>query len=197
MNAHVISLLALVSTMALSGCTKAPEPAAPSGTRAETAAVPASPANPPATPAASSPAASEPAPAMTPAPAGALPQVIVHKSASCGCCTLWVEHMQKAGFTVEVRENDNLNPIKERLGVPLGKESCHTAEVGGYFVEGHIPADDVKRLLADKPDAKGLVVPGMPLGSPGMEAPDGRTQPYAVELVGWDGRTTVFARHGD
>lgn len=127
----------------------------------------------------------------------ALPDVVVHKSASCGCCTLWVEHMQKAGFTVDVRENDNLNPIKERLGVPLGKGSCHTAEVGGYFIEGHIPADDVKRLLVEKPDARGLVVPGMPLGSPGMEMADGRKQPYTVELVGRDGTATVFAQHGE
>ncbi len=126
----------------------------------------------------------------------ALPPMVVHKSASCGCCGLWVEHMQQAGFEVEVRNTDNLNPIKERLGVPLGKGSCHTAEVGGYFVEGHIPAEDVKRLLAEKPDAKGLVVPGMPAGSPGMDLPDGRVQPYVVELVGADGSTEAFAQHG-
>ena len=124
-----------------------------------------------------------------------LPPMLVHKSASCGCCGLWVEHMQAAGFEVEVRNADNVNPIKERVGVPLGKGSCHTAEVGGYFVEGHVPADDVKRLLAERPDAKGLVVPGMPAGSPGMELPDGRTQPYTVELVHADGTTSAFARH--
>lgn len=124
-----------------------------------------------------------------------LPPVVVHKSASCGCCSSWVEHMRKNGFEVDVRNEDNLNPIKERVGVPVGKGSCHTAEVGGYFVEGHVPADDIKRLLAEKPDAKGLVLPGMPAGSPGMEMPDGTTQPYTVELVGRDGSTTVFARH--
>ncbi len=138
-----------------------------------------------------------PVPAMGDAThSAALPLMVVHKSASCGCCGLWVEHMQQAGFEVEVRNTDNLNPIKKRLGVPLGKGSCHTAEVGGYFVEGHIPADDVRRLLAEKPDAKGLVVPGMPAGSPGMEMPDGRVQPYVVELVGADGSTEAFAQHG-
>jgi len=124
-----------------------------------------------------------------------LPRMVVHKSASCGCCGLWVEHMRTNGFDVEVRETDNVNPVKERVGVPLGKGSCHTAEVGGYFVEGHVPADDVKRLLALKPDVKGLVLPGMPAGSPGMEMPDGTTQAYTVELVGHDGSTTAFAHH--
>ena len=127
--------------------------------------------------------------------APALPRMLVHKSASCGCCGLWVEHMQAAGFVVEVRNADNVNPIKERVGVPLGKGSCHTAEVDGYFIEGHVPAGDVRRLLAERPDAKGLVVPGMPAGSPGMEMPDGRTQPYTVELVHEDGSTSEFARH--
>ena len=125
-----------------------------------------------------------------------LPLVVVHKSESCGCCGLWVEHMQQAGFPVEVRNVDNVNPVKERLGIPLGKGSCHTAEVGGYFVEGHVPADDVKRLLADKPSAKGLVLPGMPAGSPGMETADGRVQPYTVEVVGENGDTAPFAQHG-
>lgn len=126
----------------------------------------------------------------------ALPLVVVNKSPTCGCCGAWVDHMRAAGFQVQVNNMDNLNPIKERVGVPLGKGSCHTAEVGGYFVEGHVPAEDVKRLLADKPDAKGLVLPGMPLGSPGMEVPDGTVQPYTVELVGSDGQTTAFAEHG-
>ena len=121
--------------------------------------------------------------------------ITVYKSASCGCCSVWIEHMRDAGFTVTSTDVDNVNAIKERVGVPLGKGSCHTAEVDGYFIEGHVPADDVKRLLAERPDAKGLVVPGMPAGSPGMEMPDGRTQPYTVELVREDGSTTAFARH--
>jgi hypothetical protein len=131
------------------------------------------------------------------AAATSLPLVVVHKSESCGCCGLWVEHMQQAGFPVQVRNLDNVSPVKERVGVPFGKGSCHTAEVGGYFVEGHVPAEDVKRLLAGKPAAKGLVVPGMPAGSPGMEMPDGRVQPYVVELVREDGTTEPFAHHGN
>src|SRR3546814_159916 len=125
----------------------------------------------------------------------ALPLVVVHKRPTCGCCGQWVEHMREAGFTVEVRNTNNLNPVKERLGVPYGKGSCHTAEVGGYVVEGHVPADDVKRLLAQQLDAKGLVLPGMPLGSPGMEMPGGQTEPYTVELVTSGGTTEAFARH--
>src|SRR3546814_8654638 len=97
--------------------------------------------------------------------------------------------MREAGFTVEVRNTNNLNPVKERLGVPYGKGSCHTAEVGGYVVEGQVPADDVKRLLAQQLEAKGLVLPGMPLGSPGMEMPGGQTEPYTDELVTSGGAT--------
>jgi len=105
--------------------------------------------------------------------------------------------MRAAGFAVEVRNVNNLNPIKQRVGVPLAKGSCHTAEVDGYFLEGHVPAEDVKRLLAEKPDAKGLVVPGMPKGSPGMEVPDGSIDAYSVELVANDGSTSIFAQHGE
>jgi hypothetical protein len=125
-----------------------------------------------------------------------LPLVVVHKSATCSCCAAWVDHLRDAKFRVEIRNEDHLDAIKSRVGVPPGKSSCHTAEVGGYFVEGHVPAADIKRLLAEKPHARGLVLPGMPLGSPGMEVPGGRTQPYTVELVGADGSTTTFAEHG-
>lgn len=125
----------------------------------------------------------------------ALPTVVVHKSPTCSCCGLWVDHLHAAGFEVEVRNSENLNPIKQSLGIPADKASCHTAQVGDYFVEGHVPAEDIKRLLAEKPDAKGLVLPGMPAGSPGMEMPDGSQQPYTVELVGRDGSTTNFANH--
>lgn len=140
------------------------------------------------------PASAQEKPVASPA-AQTFPLIVVHKSASCGCCGSWVEHMRKASFAVEVRDQDDINPLKERLGVPDGKASCHTAEVGGYFIEGHVPAEDVKRLLTEKPDAKGLVLPGMPMGSPGMEMPDGRTQPYTVELVHKDGSTSAFANH--
>ena len=125
-----------------------------------------------------------------------LPAVVVHKSPSCGCCGLWVKHLQDAGFSVKVNDLDNLNAIKERVGVPYGMGSCHTAEVAGYFVEGHVPADDVKRLLRERPAAKGLTVPQMPAGSPGMEVPSGRVDRYDVLLVGKDGKTSVYATHG-
>lgn len=137
----------------------------------------------------------EAAAAPTPA-APKLAHVVVHKSPYCGCCGLWVEHMREAGFAVEVRNVDNLNPIKQRVGVPLAKGSCHTAQIGNYFIEGHVPAGDVKRLLAEQPDAKGLVLPGMPKGSPGMEVPDGSIDAYTVELVANDGSTSAFAQHG-
>lgn len=127
--------------------------------------------------------------------AQALPVVIVNKSPTCGCCGLWVDHLRAAGFEVEVRDSDNLDAIKKNLGVPADKASCHTAQVGDYFVEGHVPAEDIKRLLADQPDAKGLVLPGMPAGSPGMEMPDGSKQPYTVELVRDDGSAEDFAQH--
>ena len=124
-----------------------------------------------------------------------LPLVVVHKSPTCGCCEAWVTHMKSAGFPVEVKNVDNLDAIKTKVGVPYAKGSCHTAEVDGYFVEGHVPAADEKRLLAERPQAKGLTVPGMPAGSPGMEVPDGTVQPYDVELVAADGTTSVFAHH--
>jgi hypothetical protein len=128
--------------------------------------------------------------------AGALPRVTVYKTEGCGCCKLWVQHLLAAGFAVQVHDLDNLAAVKERVGVPPAKGSCHTAEVEGYFVEGHVPAADIKRLLRDRPRAKGLTVPGMPLGSPGMEVPSGQVDPYEVLLVGQDGGTSVYARYG-
>lgn len=128
-------------------------------------------------------------------PAG-LPPVVVYKSPTCGCCEAWVGHMQDAGFPVQVRDLQDLSTIKAEVGVPAGQGSCHTARIGGYFVEGHVPGNDVKRLLAERPNARGLTVPGMPQGSPGMEQghPD---EPYDVLLVAKDGSTSVFAHHGD
>ena len=121
--------------------------------------------------------------------------VTVYKTESCGCCKLWVRHLENSGFKVSVHNMEDLGAVKERVGVPYAMGSCHTAEVGGYFVEGHVPADDIKRLLREKPAAKGLTVPGMPIGSPGMEVPSGEKQPYEVFLVAGDGTTTVFAKH--
>lgn len=124
-----------------------------------------------------------------------LPLAVVHKSPSCGCCGLWVDHLKSAGFPVQVQDSEDVVPVKHRLGVPSGKGSCHTAEIAGYFIEGHVPVGDIKRLLAEKPDAKGLVLPGMPAGSPGMESPDGSSQPFTVELVQADGTTAPYSSH--
>jgi hypothetical protein len=126
----------------------------------------------------------------------ALPLVKVTKNPSCGCCKLWVERLRDAGFQVEVNDVDNLNPVKQRVGLPYGMGSCHTAEVNGYFVEGHVPIDDIKRLLRERPQARGLAVPGMPAGSPGMEVPSGQVQPYDVMLIGRDGTASVYSQHG-
>ncbi len=122
------------------------------------------------------------------------PEVAVYKSPTCGCCGLWVEHLQTHGFPVKVSDVDNLAPIKEQAGIPPGLGSCHTARVGDYFIEGHVPAADIQRLLAEKPRARGLAVPGMPIGSPGMEQ-GGRVEAYDVLLVHEDGSTSVFAHH--
>lgn len=121
--------------------------------------------------------------------------VMVYKTPTCGCCAKWVDHLRANGFIVTVEEMRDLESIKARLGVPGDLESCHTATVGGYFVEGHVPASDIRRLLSEKPAAKGIAVPGMPVGSPGMERGDER-EPYQVVQVG-DGGRTVFATHGD
>jgi hypothetical protein len=135
-------------------------------------------------------------PALAFSAPGTGPKMTVYKSDSCGCCKLWVTHLEKAGFVVTVVTENNLGPVKERVGVPYGKGSCHTGEVDGYFVEGHVPANDIKRLLKEKPKAKGLTVPGMPAGSPGMEVPSGQVDPYDVLLVANDGSTSVYAHHG-
>lgn len=151
-------------------------------------------ARPPETALAATPVAASAQPST--AAADTLPRVLVHKSPTCGCCGLWVEHLRQAGFPVEVRDQENIHPIKERLGIPFGKGSCHTAQVDGYVIEGHVPVQDIKRLLAERPQARGLTLPGMPAGSPGMEMPDGRVEPYTVELIATDGSTRPFAQHG-
>jgi len=125
-----------------------------------------------------------------------MPDVVVYKSASCNCCKVWAQHLRNAGFPVEPRNVDDLNSVKQRVGVPVALGTCHTAEVDGYFIEGHVPAEDIKRLLRERPNAKGLTVPRMPAGSPGMEVPSGEIEPYEVLLVARDGSTTVFSQHG-
>ncbi len=115
----------------------------------------------------------------------------VYKTPWCGCCTLWAEQAIDAGFDVEMHDVESLHPKKEELGVPTAMGSCHTAKITGYFIEGHVPFDDIRQLLDERPDARGLTVPGMPIGSPGMEQGDYR-QAYNVYLVRHDGETEVY-----
>lgn len=121
-------------------------------------------------------------------------KVEVYKSPTCGCCSEWVTHMKKNGFDVVVHDVRNVAPFRRQLGIPDQMESCHSALVGGYAIEGHVPAADVKRLLRERPKAKGIAVPGMVQGSPGMEQGMGK-DPYQVLLFDGSGRTTVFERH--
>ncbi len=114
----------------------------------------------------------------------------VYKSPTCGCCGAWVDHVRAAGFAVTVRDVDDLAPIKLMAGVPAPLQSCHTASIGGYVVEGHVPAEVIKRFLAERPQARGLAVPGMPVGSPGMEGPN--PQPYQVLSFDSAGGTAVY-----
>jgi len=125
--------------------------------------------------------------------AASRPLVTVYKSPTCGCCTLWVAHLKDAGFPVKAEDVADVAPIKDKHGVPKGLASCHTALVDGYVIEGHVPADLIDRLLADRPRVVGLAVPGMPLGSPGMEAPGRAPERYQILTFDHSGRTGVFA----
>lgn len=124
----------------------------------------------------------------------ASPELTVYKTPTCGCCGKWAEHMKANGFKVEVAEVKSTAPYRERYGVPDKLTSCHTAAVNGYVVEGHVPADDVKRLLKEKPNVAGIAVPGMPIGSPGMEQGTGR-QAYSVVAFDKQGNITEFQRY--
>jgi hypothetical protein len=121
------------------------------------------------------------------------PLVVVYKTPTCGCCRKWVDHMQANGFRVEVHDVPNTAPKRAEWGVPESLGSCHTAKVEGYALEGHVSADDVKRLLAEKPQVAGIAAPGMPMGSPGMEGPV--KDRYDVVAFTKDGQTSVFASH--
>lgn len=121
------------------------------------------------------------------------PVVEVYKSAYCGCCTGWVDHMKANGFDVKVKNVENPSDYREKFGMPQELGSCHTAKVQGYTIEGHVPAADIKRLLAEKPKAVGLAVPAMPMGSPGMEGP--RKDPYDVFLVQAKDQKSVYKHY--
>lgn len=131
----------------------------------------------------------------TPEPAVAAdpPVIEVWKTPTCGCCKVWVRHVEEAGYRVRVNELPDVTPVKQRLAVPPELSSCHTAVVDGYIVEGHVPADDIARLLEQRPKVQGIYVPGMPIGSPGMEGPG--AQKYDVLAVDDAGKVSIFATH--
>jgi hypothetical protein len=121
--------------------------------------------------------------------------VTVYKTATCSCCKAWVDHIAKSGFKAKVIELDDLTEVKRRLGVPAAHESCHTALVDGYFIEGHVPAGDILRLVEGRPNARGLAVPGMPVGSPGMDIKGAKAERFQTLLIAKDGSASVFAEH--
>ncbi|WIJ26987.1 DUF411 domain-containing protein [Devosia sp. RR2S18] len=120
--------------------------------------------------------------------------VIVNKDPNCGCCTAWADHLSASGFTTRLVDNDNIYALKEQVGVPAALHSCHTAEVEGYVLEGHVPASAIERLLRERPNAAGLAVAGMPSGSPGMDYPGAPLEPYEVVQFGASGEQ-LFARY--
>lgn len=122
------------------------------------------------------------------------PAIEVFKSPTCGCCGNWIKHIEDQGFTVSAEDTEAMHRIKAAAGVPDQLASCHTGRAGKYFIEGHVPAADIKRLLEQQPDARGLTVPGMPVGSPGMEMGN-RKDAFQVLLVNEDGSTTVFSEY--
>lgn len=128
-------------------------------------------------------------------PASAKPTITVYKSATCGCCSEWIEHLKAEGYEVIAQDVDNLAAIKTELGIRPHLSSCHTALIDGYIVEGHVPAADIDRLLAERPEIAGLSVPGMPAGSPGMEIPGSPDGPFDVLAFDQLGNTTVYAKH--
>ncbi len=130
---------------------------------------------------------------LLPRTANAAPAMIVHRAPSCECCEEWVQHIRAAGIEASIVNEANMNTVKTRLGVPDSLVSCHTAEIGGYVVEGHVPAKAIMQLLRDKPDATGLAAPGMPVGSPGMES-GGANEVFDVMLFGRTG-VSLYGRY--
>lgn len=122
-------------------------------------------------------------------------EMTVYRSASCGCCTQWGSHMASAGFRLDDHITEDMDAVKKARGVSPRQESCHTAVVGGYVIEGHVPASAIQRLLEERPDIRGLAVPGMPIGSPGMEVAGVEAERFEVLAIAHDGTTTVFGRY--
>ena len=130
--------------------------------------------------------------ASQPAFAMSRPAVIVHRSPTCGCCGAWANHLRRAGFPVTIVNEADMAPVKSRAGVPDALQSCHTAFVEGYVIEGHVTLEAIEKLLAERPQILGLAVPDMPVGSPGMEMPDTKPDPFSVMAFHKDGNPTVF-----
>ena len=126
---------------------------------------------------------------------GTGPKVVVYRSASCGCCIKWGSHIASAGFRLDDRITEDMKTVKKARGINSNQASCHTAVVKGYVIEGHVPASAIKRLLKEKPNIRGLAVPGMPIGSPGMEMAGVEPENYVVLAIAHDGTTSVFARY--
>ncbi|MBF0381681.1 MAG: DUF411 domain-containing protein [Magnetococcales bacterium] len=125
----------------------------------------------------------------------AQPDMIVYKSASCGCCGNWIEYLEKNGFKVKVENVEDIYRVKKELGVPNQVASCHTAKMGSYLIEGHVPVEDINRLIKEKPVVSGIAAPGMPMGSPGMEVEGEQPDRYDVVTFTRNGQTQVFSRH--
>jgi hypothetical protein len=185
-------LLALaLLALPLAGCGGSDAPASEPSETAETARA-TSAASPEATHLAQAASARTPIPLDHDAPI----EIRVYASPTCGCCSAWVEHLEENGFEVETVYRDDMGQVKASFGVTGALASCHTGVVNGYLVEGHVPASDIRTLLAEAPDGvRGLAVPGMPIGSPGMEMDD-RVDPYDVIAFSTDGSTSVFASYG-
>ncbi len=123
------------------------------------------------------------------------PKMTIYKSPTCGCCEKWVDHVKAAGFAVEVHDDDDMDTVKDSLGVPKGVRSCHTSQVDKYLVEGHVPAEDILRLLRQRPKVAGLAVPDMPSSSPGMAVPGAPKEPFQVVSFQPNGATALYAQH--
>jgi hypothetical protein len=123
----------------------------------------------------------------------AKPVITVYKDPGCGCCRNWITYLEKHGYRVDAKDSPDMAGVKNTLGVPEGLRACHTAVVDGYLIEGHVSAEDIDRLLAERPKVAGLAVPGMPSSSPGMDGP--RTKAYQVLAFAKDGKTRVFSTH--
>ena len=122
-------------------------------------------------------------------------EITVYKTPACGCCSKWVDHLKENGFQVTVQDVESIAEYSRRHGVPDAARSCHIGVVGGYAIEGHVPAAEIQRLLKERPQAKGIAVPGMPIGSPGMDFPGGPPGRYSVVMIGEDGKTSVYQQY--